>query len=448
MPVDGAGPLTGTLLQRRYRVAARIASGGMGTVFAGHDERLDRDVAIKVLHAHLAEDEEVRTRFRDEARHAAKVRHHNVVAVLDQDEHDELPFIVMELVDGPSLRELLRDKTRLSPDELVGFLTEVCAGLTAVHGVGLIHRDIKPENLLHDRRGDVRVADFGIARALDSTRLTPAGTLLGSVQYMAPEVVLGKPATFASDQYSLGVVAFESITGQPPLPADVPLAAALRHAREVVPPPSSVWPNITPALDRVITTAAAKDPSARYPTLDAFLTALGEAVHTDAAADRRRDRTDIMSTPHDATLPPSPARGAGAPSRRGLRTRRAAARESAPPSPAAPPGDVEPLSLELPATPGRRQLPDRPPSTDRKTTPAPAVPPQQPVYVRARMSAMAIVALAFTLVQSGAVVSPLLGLVALRRIDRSHGALRGEAIAALAIVIGLARLAVVVLRQF
>lgn len=416
--VHGARPLTGTLLQHRYRVAARIASGGMGTVFRGHDERLDRDVAIKLLHAHLAEDDEVRARFRDEARHAAKVRHHNVVAVLDQDEHEGLPFIVMELVDGPSLQDVLREETRLAPGRLVDLMTAVCAGLTAVHAVGLVHRDIKPANLLHDRDGDVRVADFGIARALDSTRLTAPGTLLGSVQYMAPEVVLGQPATFASDQYSLGVVAFEVLTGQPPLPADVPLAAALRHAREVVPPPSSVWSGVTPALDRVITTATAKDPTKRHRSLDAFLAALHAAGARPNGQVAKRDRTDILSTPHEATRrrPPTPADA----------TRRR------PPTPA-------PDAIRR-----RPPVPARPPPS---AAPEQQAAPPQPIYIRARMSALAIVALAFTLVQSGAVVAPLLGVVALRRIDRSHGALRGDAVAGLAIVIGLARLGAAVLRQ-
>jgi serine/threonine-protein kinase len=420
MPVHGAGPETGTLLQRRYRVAARIASGGMGTVYRGWDERLDRAVAVKVLHPHLAEDAEVRDRFRAEARHAARVRHPNVVAVLDQDEHDDTPFIVMELVDGPSLREVLNRRSRLEHAELLAFLVEACAGLGAVHDVGLVHRDVKPENLLHDASGHVRVADFGIARALDSTRLTPAGTMLGSVQYMAPEVVLGQAATWASDQYSLGIVAFEALTGRTPLPAEVPMAAALRHAREHVPPPSSVRPDVTPAVDRVVTTATAKEPGARYASLDALLDALRAAVD---GADPRPP-TDILPAP-------SP-------------TRRAVPDPA--PEPAASGGDASGgrswSRRQRRGSDAPHMAPARPAPVPERRTAVPAQPVaiERPVYVRARMSVLAIVSLAFTLVQIGAFVAPILGFVALRRIDRSHGALRGEAVAGLAILVGLARL--------
>lgn len=426
MPVHGAGPETGMLLQRRYRVAARIASGGMGTVYRGWDERLDRAVAVKVLHPHLAEDAEVRDRFQAEARHAARVRHANVVAVLDQDEHDDAPFIVMELVDGPSLRDVLDRRSWIEPTELFDVLVEVCAGLGAVHDVGLVHRDVKPENLLFDASGHVRVADFGIARALDSTRLTPVGTMLGSVQYMAPEVVLGQAATWASDQYSLGIVAFEALTGRTPLPAEVPMAAALRHAREQVPPPSSVRPDIAAAIDRVVMTATAKEPTARYASLDALLDALRAAVGGATEADGR-PRTHVLPAPSPTTRRSAPA--------------------SAPRHPA-PPADDD-ASRRRSRLGRRRRGSDVPQPAAAAATrgPAPrtAAPPQpvathRPVYVRTRMSALAIVSLAFTLVQIGAFVAPVLGLVALRRIDRSHGALRGEAVAGLAILLGLARL--------
>lgn len=443
MQVHGAGPATGTLLQRRYRVAARVAAGGMGTVYRGTDERLDRAVAIKLLHPHLAEEPEVRDRFRAEARHAARVRHANVVAVLDFDEHEGTPFLVMELVDGPSLRDVLVRRSPLTPSELLDLLVEICAGLTAVHEAGLVHRDIKPENLLHDAEGRVRVADFGIARALDSTRLTPAGTMLGSVQYMAPEVVLGRPATWASDQYSLGIVAFEVLTGRTPLPAEVPVAAALRHARDVVPPPSSVRPDVGAALDRVVTTATAKEPEARHPSLDALLDALRAAVDGRDGGGMRGPVTDILPAPDPTTRhavsgggnPPSPSAAAGVSSR-------SASNGAAPPA-----GGQwwhRTSAAGVPPPPAPASVADAVPPAGR---PAHDVATQRPVYVRARMSALAIASLAFTLVQVGAFVAPVLGFVALRRIDRSHGALRGEAVAGLAILLGLARLGARVLQQ-
>lgn len=429
MPVHGAGPQAGTLLQRRYRVDARIASGGMGTVYRGWDQRLDRAIALKLLHPHLAEDDEVRERFRAEARHAARVRHPNVVAVLDQDEHDDTPFIVMELVDGPSLRAVLSRRPPLEPPELLDLLTAVCAGLDAIHRVGLVHRDVKPENLLHDEAGRLRVADFGIAQALDSTRLTPVGTMLGSVQYMAPEVVLGGTATWASDQYSLGVVAFEALTGSRPLPAEVPLAAALRHARERVPAPSTVRSGITPAVDRVVTTATARAPGDRHTSLDVLLAALRGAVDAPPAD------TGEPSQPRHTDVLPTPAR-----------TRRQAAPTSGSPSWHHAPA---PTGAPAPVRPSTRRAPV--PTHRASTHPAPPQPPvrveRRPVYVRARMSVLAIAALACTLVPIGAFGAPLLGFVALRRIDRSHGAKRGEAVAGLAILIGLARLAFRLLAQ-
>lgn len=411
MSVDGTASRVGVLLARRYRLAGRIASGGMGTVHRAWDERLDRDVAVKLLHPHLAEDDEVRERFRAEARHAAKVRHPNVVAVLDQDEHDDQPFIVMELVDGRSLRAILDGRGRLTPPEVVELLTSTCAGLSAVHRAGLVHRDIKPENLLQDDGGQVRVADFGISRALDSTRLTPAGTLMGSVEYMAPEIVLGREATFASDQYTLGIVTFEALTGRTPLPAEAPLAAALRHTRESVPPPSSVWPEITPALDAVVLTATSREPTDRHPTLDAFLTGVRDAVAVGGCrpagtGEVRRRSTDLLPGPAAVT-------------HRGDRPRSAPAT-----------ADHRPR----PPTQGRRALqpdvaPDDPPPPDGRRR-------------RGRVSVLAIAALASTLVQVGAIAGPLLGFAALRRIDRSHGGLRGETVAVLAILTGLLRLAV------
>ncbi|HEX6254252.1 MAG TPA: protein kinase [Euzebyales bacterium] len=442
MPVQNAGPArAATVLARRYRVDARIAAGGMGTVHRGWDVRLDRAVAVKLLHPHLAEDDEVRARFHAEARHAARVRHPNVVAVLDADEHDDQPFIVMELVDGPSLREQLVRRARLSPAMLLDELTGVCAGLGAVHAVDLVHRDVKPENLLHDPEGRVRVADFGIARALDSTSLTPAGTLLGSVQYMAPEVVLGSAATAASDQYSVGIIAFEALTGETPLPAEVPMAVALRHAREQVPAPSAVLPAITPAVDHVVTTATARDPDDRFASLDALLTELRAAVGSTGTSDDAwppRVRTAALRTPHTAT-----GRRSAGPGRQPAPQRwdeAGGARQ-----PVHHPDQHEPRAQPVAAHARRRARRRGAPAADDHRNPAGAAPApaplQRPIYVRARMSALALVALAFTLFEAGMIGAPLLGVLALRRIDRSHGALRGEAVAALAIVIGLLRLA-------
>jgi hypothetical protein len=439
MPVDGAVTRLGVLLARRYRLAGRIASGGMGTVHRAWDERLDRMVAVKLLHPHLAEDDEVRARFAAEARHAAKVRHANVVAVLDHDVHDDQPFIVLELVDGRSLRAILDARAPLSPPEVARLLTSTCAGLSAVHRAGLVHRDVKPENLLLDAAGDVRVADFGISRALDSTRLTPAGTLLGSVEYMAPEVVLGREATFASDQYMLGVVTFEALTGRTPLPAEVPLAAALRHTREAVPPPSSLRPELHPQLDAAVLTATRREPTERHPTLDAYVAAVHAAVAAgdDArpadGAPGRRSVTDLLPGPGAVTRRsprPQADRARVGDASHGVPAAAAVApHATARPAPSAGAGAaVAPPPASAASATARRPAGVDVDATSRRRA-------------RGRVSLLALAALATTVLQIGAIAAPLLGFVALRRIDRSYGRLRGEAIALLAVLLGLLRIA-------
>lgn len=427
MRVDLVSPTSGSFLAGRYRLRSRIASGGMGTVYRAWDERLDREVAVKLLHAHYGQDPEVGERFRAEARHAARVRHPNVVAIIDQDEVDDVPFIVMELVDGPSLREVLRDRAPLPVDDVAGLLAPVCAGLAAVHAAGLVHRDVKPENLLVDERGTVRVADFGIARALDSTRFTPTGIFLGSVDYIAPEVVLGKEATAASDQYALGVVAFEALTGQMPLPAAERLAVALRHAREDVPAPSSVHAGIPPAFDAAVTTATARDPHDRHGSLDEFLSAVSHAVPTappDPVACQRR-RTWILSTPRADTDPPPVSRSPD-PSDRVV--------EGAP----VDGGDGQ--WADVPALRGPESLPAAPaaPKADAALGPSPRALALSPP---GRMSTLAVLSLVLAVTAVGAIASPLLGFSALRRISASDGGLRGSWIAGLGIVAGCLRLA-------
>lgn len=408
-----------TLLAGRYRCDARIAAGGMGVVHRGWDLRLDRAVAVKVLHGHLAAEPDVERRFRAEARHAARVKHPNVVALLDQDEHDGVPFIVMELITGPTLREVLRRRGRLSPPEVVEWLAPVCAGLSAVHRTGLVHRDVKPENLLFDAGGRMRVADFGIARALDASSHTPAGMLLGSVRYMAPEVVLGRPASTASDQYALGIVLFEAVTGQAPLAADDPAVVAMRHAREDVPAPSSVDPAISPALDEVVTVATARAPGARYADLDALLAAARGAVARRSAA-----RHPVTGGPSGPVPAPMPAAARAPVPQRDVRPVPGTVGHGpvARPSVAREPAAGHPVALGRPAG-----------------TAEPAA--HHPV-TRGRTSLLALAA-AVCAVLDGLVafaLAPLLGSAALRRITRRPGGLRGAWLAYLAIGVSAVRL--------
>lgn len=249
----------------------------MATILRGTDLQMDREVAVKVLHPHLADDPEVRHRFAAEARHAASLTHPHVVTVYDQGEAD-LPFIVLELVNGPSLREVLATHGPLDPAQLLAVIEPLCDALDAAHAIGLIHRDVKPDNVLITEEGLPKLADFGIARVMAATSHTATGTFVGSVHYLAPEMVDGVEATPASDQYALAVVAYELLTGRRPLPADTPMAVALRHANEDIPPPSRYAPEVPAAMDAAIARATSRDPAARYPDLASFAHDLRGAV--------------------------------------------------------------------------------------------------------------------------------------------------------------------------
>jgi len=269
--------MVGSLLAGRYRLVERAGAGGMATIFLARDETLDRDVAVKVLHWHLADDPVLLERFRTEARHAASLLHPSVVNVFDQGVAD-LPYIVMEYVNGPSLREVLSERGRLTPGEALAIIEPVCHALARAHATGLVHRDVKPENVLIAPDGTPKVADFGIARAVAETGHTQTGALIGSVHYLAPELVDGHEATPASDQYALGILLFELLTGRKPLPADSPMAIAVRHARESVPAPSEFVSDVSRALDKVVARATALKPDKRFPDLIALVTALRAAV--------------------------------------------------------------------------------------------------------------------------------------------------------------------------
>ncbi len=275
----GVGPVrVGEILGGRYRIGRRIGAGGMATIYRATDEVLERPVAVKVLHAHLADDAELQARFRTEGRHAAALAHPHIVGVYDQGVAD-LPYLVMELVDGPSLRDVLVERGPLSPAEALAVVGPVATALDRAHRTGLVHRDIKPENVLVDgEEGTPKVADFGIARVVAGTSHTQTGALIGSVHYMAPELVDGQEATPASDQYALAVLTYELLTGERPFAGDSPMAVALRHARDRVPAPSSVAPEPPAEVDAVVRRATEHDPADRFGDLVAFATALHAAV--------------------------------------------------------------------------------------------------------------------------------------------------------------------------
>jgi serine/threonine-protein kinase len=263
MDTTVADPLVGQVLDGRYRIESRIARGGMATVYLARDLRLDRTVAIKVMHAGLASDEDFVARFIGEAKAAAALSHPNVVAVYDQRTDGEHVFLVMEYVPGRTLRDALTSLGRFGPRAALQIIQPVLAALGAAHRAGLVHRDVKPENVLITEDGQVKVADFGLARAETASKMTKTGMIIGTVGYLAPEQVLSGNADVRSDVYAAGVMLFELLTGHLPHQADTPLAVAYKHVNETVPPPSHLVPGIPRQVDDLVTDATSHDPARR-----------------------------------------------------------------------------------------------------------------------------------------------------------------------------------------
>ena len=245
-------------LDGRYHVLERIAAGGMGEVFRAHDAVLAREVAIKVLHRSLAGDQGFVDRFRREARAAATLNHPNIVAVYDWGAVDGIYYMVMEYVHGRSVRELLNANRHLAPAQAVDILRQTLLALEHAHAKGIVHRDLKPENILLTADGVVKLTDLGLARAFADAKNTRAGAVTGTVQYLAPEQIRGEPADPRSDLYSLGIVAFELLTGNLPYSGETPMAIAYKHLSERVPAPSGFADDVPPELDGFV--ASATDP--------------------------------------------------------------------------------------------------------------------------------------------------------------------------------------------
>ena len=264
MDVTVSDPLVGRLLDGRYAVQSRIARGGMATVYLAVDERLDRDVAVKVMHAGLSADAEFVRRFIREARSAARLSHPGIVQVFDQGEDDGVVYLAMEYVPGRTLRDLMRERGALTPRESLDVLEPVLDALAAAHRAGIVHRDIKPENVLLADDGRVKVADFGLARAVStSTAATAAGVLLGTVAYLAPEQVERGVADARSDVYAAGVLLFEMLTGSTPFEGETALQVAYQHVHDDVPAPSTRASGIVREVDDIVLAAAAHDPDER-----------------------------------------------------------------------------------------------------------------------------------------------------------------------------------------
>ncbi|MGW3687479.1 Stk1 family PASTA domain-containing Ser/Thr kinase [Streptomyces sp. NPDC005125] len=336
-PAFGQGdPIVGQLLDGRYRVDARIAVGGMATVYRAMDTRLDRVLALKVMHPALATDASFVERFIREAKSVARLAHPNVVAVFDQGAQGAYVYLAMEYVAGCTLRDVLRERGALQPRAALDILEPVLAALGAAHRAGFVHRDMKPENVLIGDDGRVKVADFGLVRAVGSDTNT-TGTVLGTVSYLAPEQIELGTADTRTDVYACGVVLYEMLTGAKPHTGDSPAQVIYQHLNEDVPTPSAVVPGLATELDELVASATARNPEARPFDAVAMLaeSRTARAALTDGqldavppqalaeAPDDAEDRTSVIprvlpvdqGTAHHTSrlempplLPPEPAR--------------------------------------------------------------------------------------------------------------------------------------------
>ena len=263
------------VLDNRYRIIDKIGVGGMADVYRGEDTLLGRPVAIKILHANFANDDEFVSRFKREAQAAGKLNHPNIVNMYDVGFDQDLHYIIMEYVDGKTLKEYITEKGRLSIDEAVKFTIAIGEGLEHAHAMGIVHCDIKPHNVIITRTGRVKVTDFGIARAMNSTNTVMyTNSIMGSAHYLSPEQASGKTIDGSTDIYSLGVVLYEMLSGKVPFEGETPIAVALKHVREKIIPPTRYNPSIPPLLESVVLKALSKDPKDRFESISDMMSDL------------------------------------------------------------------------------------------------------------------------------------------------------------------------------
>ena len=318
----------GQVIAGRYRVLRRLGAGGMADVYLAEDTTLGRQVAVKVLLKRYAGDGQFVERFRREAQAAARINHPNIVNIYDWGPVDGTYYIVMEYVEGETLKDHIRREGRYGPGEAVRIALELLAGVQVAHGAHIVHRDIKSQNILIDPAGTVKVTDFGIAKA-DDSQMTEAGSILGTAQYLAPEQAKGEPVDERTDLYSVGVVFYEMLTGSLPFRGDSAVTVALKHVNEQPPEPAELVPGLPYSLNQIVLKALAKDPDQRYRSAAEFSADLVAARSGGPTAGRH---LRPVARPHHGAVAGGRHRGhdpRAAPGRRGG-GRRAAPRPAPP----------------------------------------------------------------------------------------------------------------------
>ena len=275
--------LVGMCLNGRYRLDAQIGAGGMSTVYRAFDTTLERRVAVKLMHREIASDSDQLERFRREARSVAQLSHPHIVGVIDAGEEDGRPYIVLEYVEGETLKERIRRMGRLPVDEAIAYAIEIARALGAAHGQAIVHRDIKPQNVLVDEEGSAKVTDFGIARSLEQEGLTADGRVLGTTDYVSPEQALGHDVDGQSDIYSLGVVLYEMLTGDVPFHGENQVSVAMKHVREDLPDVQLMRPEVSARLAAVLDRMTDKDLAHRHPDAESLELDLEDALAAEAA---------------------------------------------------------------------------------------------------------------------------------------------------------------------
>lgn len=262
--------LIGKRINDRYKIIEYIGGGGMANVYLARDMILERDVAVKVLRLDLANDDELIRRFHREAQSATSLVHPNIVNIYDVGEEDNIYYIVMEYVDGETLKQYIQNHFPIPIEKVIDITLQITSAISHAHQNNIIHRDIKPQNILIDKKGNVKITDFGIAVALTSTTITQTNSVLGTVHYISPEQARGGVATKKSDIYSLGIVLFELLTGRLPFSGESAVSIALKHLQTETPHPRSWNPSIPQSVENIILKATAKDPFYRYDDIEEF----------------------------------------------------------------------------------------------------------------------------------------------------------------------------------